>query len=192
VGTYLSASSVRTSMMRSAKRIADGRCGTISTKRPTLTWRIAARTRCSVGASRCAVGSSSRIRSAPRSARRKQRASAMRCRSPAERSAPFCAMRLCGSYREDLPRRIPCSDGEHRKRRIGLGVPEGLRRSHLHRLYLGHHLALRVAGDRRADACGQRHEQPEPQRRAHHLDVLALLVNTAQMSVSSACPDLAL
>ena len=86
-----------TSMIRSAKSIAVGRCATISTKRPTLNWRIAARTRCSVGASRCAVGSSSRIRFAPRSARRKQRASAMRWRSPAERSAPFCAMRLRGS-----------------------------------------------------------------------------------------------
>ena len=34
---------------------------------------------------------------APRSARRKQRASAMRWRSPAERSAPFCAIRRRGS-----------------------------------------------------------------------------------------------
>jgi hypothetical protein len=54
------------STVRSAKSIAAGRCATISTNRPTLSWRIAA-SACSVGASRCAVGSSSRRRSAPRS-----------------------------------------------------------------------------------------------------------------------------
>ncbi len=73
---------------------------------------------------------------------------------------------------EDLPLRVPGSDGEERKRRVRLRVPEGLRGGHFHRLNFCHHLALHVAGDGRADAGRQCHEQAEPQRSAHDLDVL--------------------
>ena len=73
---------------------------------------------------------------------------------------------------EDFPLRVSGSDGEERKRRVRLRIPEGFGRGHLHRLNFRHHLALHIAGDRRADARRDCHEQAEPQRSAHHLDVL--------------------
>jgi hypothetical protein len=44
------------------------------------------------------------------------------------------------------------ADREDREAGIGLGLVEGLCRSHFHRLDLGHDLALDVAGDHDADA----------------------------------------
>ncbi|MPM29577.1 hypothetical protein SDC9_76117 [bioreactor metagenome] len=49
--------------------------------------------------------------------------------------------------REDLLRSVQGADGEQREGRRGLGLPDRLGRRHLHRLDIGHHLALQVTGD---------------------------------------------